>query len=107
MIVTLVMSLLIGFSEGLEKALAGLGGGACAFVPALVYQLRIYLAGKSDAKDALQGAYRAEAAKFAVTTLMFAALFVRFPHIAALELFAVFVTALLVYPAALLFDQRY
>lgn len=105
--VTLALSSLFWIVQGPHEALAGLGGGACAAIPAAVYRLRIVLSGGSNAKEALKGAYRAEALKFAATALMFALIFREFPRVAALPLFAVFIAALLVYPAALLFDRRY
>ena len=98
-------SLVIWFSSGEYQAESSFWGGACAFIPALSYQVRAQLGGTGSARDALRAQYAGESFKFVVSIVMFYLVFTNFKTLDAPIFFATYVAALMCYFVALLTDK--
>jgi F0F1-type ATP synthase assembly protein I len=103
--VTLALSLLIWVGLGRSQAVSAFWGGACAFLPALAYQVRAGLVRGKDARDVLRAQYAGEGVKFAASILMFYQVFTRLHSLVAPIFFATYIAALLCYFVALLTDH--
>ncbi len=104
--VSLGVALLSWLLAGRNDAVAALLGGACAYVPALAYQLRARMARNTDVRGLLRAEFAGEGFKFAVSMVMFALVFSRNPAVNAPLFFAVFCAAQLCYFVALLIDKN-
>jgi ATP synthase protein I len=102
--VTLLMALVLLQARGKYEALSVLMGGMIAFVPAILYALRIQIS-STDPNALLKAHYRAEAIKTAVTMLLFGVTFLWFKQVVALWLFIAYGVALSVYWIALVTDK--
>ncbi len=104
--VTLALSILLLFLMGRSAALSALGGGACAFIPALAYQVRASVARARDARAVLRAQYAGEGFKLAVTMVMFYVVIQQVKPLNAPVLFVTYIAALLCYFVALLTDKE-
>jgi F0F1-type ATP synthase assembly protein I len=103
--VTGIFSLVVWFLSGQDQALSSFWGGACAFIPALSYQVRAQLGGSGSARDALKAQYAGESFKFVVSIVMFYLVFTNLKTLDAPIFFATYVAALMCYFVALLTDK--
>lgn len=104
---TVFISLALWVAESQVQAQSGFWGGACAFIPALSYQVRAQLGNSSSARDALRSQYAGEGFKFVVSIAMFYLVFTSLKPLDAPIFFATYVAALLCYFVALLTDKTH
>lgn len=104
-VLTLLISLGLWVFVGQSQAQSSFWGGACAFIPALAYQLRSRLGSNSSAREILRAQYAGEGFKFVVSIMMFYWVFTHQTSLEAPLFFATYVAALLCYFVALLTDQ--
>jgi len=108
LMVTLAAGLLAGLAQGLHAAVSAVLGGGIAMASASAYAWRALRSpgqAGNDARKAFQGQVAGEGYKFAVTLLLFAAVFKSYAQLAALPLFLAYAATVVVYWVALLRQQ--
>ncbi len=100
--VALSVAVIAGLAGGLQSALSALAGGGIGVMGSMAYAWRAMRRDATSPKKAHQAQMLAEAYKFAVTVLLFGAVFLYYKEVVALPLFTTFALTFVVYWMALL-----
>lgn len=100
--VTVVVALLAGLVHGVHAAVSALLGGSISVISGYVYVWRALRKSSALPRQAFSAQVAGEGYKFAITLLLFAAVFKSYPQVEALPLFLAYVSTIVVYWLALL-----
>jgi ATP synthase protein I len=102
MVVTLVAALLAGSVQGVHAATSALLGGSISVISGYAYAWRALRTSDGTPRRAFRAQVAGEGYKFALTLLLFAAVFKNYAQVEALPLFLAYASTIVVYWLALL-----
>lgn len=100
--VTVVAALLAGLMQGFHAAMSALLGGSISVISGYVYVWRALRKSSTLPRQAFGAQVAGEGYKFAITLLLFAAVFKSYSQVEALPLFLAYASTIVVYWLALL-----